>query len=172
MLALPDGPFGKQDFVYLPEEDTYRCPSRGACHIALRARRTASGYGTTGPQSVKMVRLYRSARQGQSGGFHAGSMSICPRCAGTAASLSVSGLSMVATPGNSLRNELRAAKSCRVKAPTASSDRDLSGCFWTSASATSIPKNLGSPRTLAVAAIASVVILLSGGPTARNASTV
>src|ERR1700753_3634860 len=32
------------------------------CHIALRARRTASGYGATGPQPVKLVRLDRSAR--------------------------------------------------------------------------------------------------------------
>ncbi len=47
------------------------------CNIALRARRMASGYGATGPQPVKIVRLNRSAQQDQSGGFHDGSMSIC-----------------------------------------------------------------------------------------------
>jgi hypothetical protein len=74
--AKSDGRFGKQDFVYLSEEDAYRCPAGEQLHIALRARRTASGYGATGSQPVKIVRLNRSARQGQSGGFRDGSMSI------------------------------------------------------------------------------------------------
>ncbi len=59
--AKSDGRFGKQDFVCLPEEDVYR-------------RKTASGYGATGPQPVKIVHLNRSARQGQGGGFHDGSI--------------------------------------------------------------------------------------------------
>ena len=54
------------------------------CHTALRARRTASGYGATGPRPVKIVRLNRSARQGQSGGFHDGSMSICSKLCSSA----------------------------------------------------------------------------------------
>ena len=54
------------------------------CHIASRARKTASGYGATGPQPVKIVRLNRSARQGQSGGFHDGSMSICSKLCSSA----------------------------------------------------------------------------------------
>jgi len=67
-----EGRFGKQDFVYLPEEDTYRCPAGQQLPYRLRARRTASGYGATGPRLVKIVRLNRSARQGQSGGFRDG----------------------------------------------------------------------------------------------------
>jgi hypothetical protein len=47
------------------------------CPIASRARRAASGYGATEPQPVKIVRSNRSARPGQSGGFHGGSMSTC-----------------------------------------------------------------------------------------------
>jgi hypothetical protein len=35
--------FGKRDFVYLPEKDAYRCPAESNCHIALRARKMASG---------------------------------------------------------------------------------------------------------------------------------
>jgi hypothetical protein len=58
--AKSDGRFGKQDFVY--------CQRKSNCHIALRVRKTASGYGATGPQPVKIVRLNRSAGQGQSGG--------------------------------------------------------------------------------------------------------
>src|SRR6478672_4097360 len=46
------------------------------CHIALRARKTASGYGATGPQPVKIVRSNRNARPGQSGGLRDGSTSI------------------------------------------------------------------------------------------------
>jgi hypothetical protein len=38
-----EGRFGKQDFAYLPEEDAYRCPAGSGCHIALRARKMASG---------------------------------------------------------------------------------------------------------------------------------
>jgi hypothetical protein len=40
-------------------------PLGSNCHIASRARKTASGYGA---KPVKIVRLNRSARQGQSGG--------------------------------------------------------------------------------------------------------
>ena len=54
------------------------------CHIALRMRKTASGYDATGPQPVKVARSNRSARQGQSGGFHDGSMSICSKLCSSA----------------------------------------------------------------------------------------
>ena len=57
----------------------------GATAISLyEARKTASGYGATGPQPVKIVRSNRSARQGQSGGFHDGSMSICSKLCSSA----------------------------------------------------------------------------------------
>ena len=82
--AKSEGRFGKQDFAYLPEEDAYRFQPGSNCHIALRARRTASGYGATGPQLVKIVRSNRSARQGQSGGFRDGSMSICSKLCSSA----------------------------------------------------------------------------------------
>ena len=36
--AKADGRFGKQDFVYLPEEDAYRCPGWGAIAISLHER--------------------------------------------------------------------------------------------------------------------------------------
>ena len=36
--AKAAGRFGKQDFVYLPDEDVYRCPAGGARFSALRAR--------------------------------------------------------------------------------------------------------------------------------------
>jgi hypothetical protein len=75
--AKSEGRFGKQDFVYLPEQDAYRCPAGEQCSIASRARRVASGYGATGPQPVKIVRSNPGAPPGQSGGFHGGSMSTC-----------------------------------------------------------------------------------------------
>ena len=37
--AKSDGRFGKQDFVYLPEEDAYRCPARGTAAVSLYKRR-------------------------------------------------------------------------------------------------------------------------------------
>ena len=36
--AKSDGRFGKQDFVYLPGEDAYRCPAGGAIAISLHER--------------------------------------------------------------------------------------------------------------------------------------
>ena len=50
------------------------------------------------------------------------------------------------------------------------SSASYSGCFLASASETSIGRNFGSPLAFAVAAIASMVILLSSGPTAMKAS--
>src|SRR6266403_4575993 len=76
-----DGRFGKQDFVYLPEEDAYRCPAGE--QLPYRFTSEEDG-GATGPQPVKIVRLNRSARQGQSGGFHDGSMSICSKLCSSA----------------------------------------------------------------------------------------
>ena len=67
--AKSDGRFGKQDFVYLPEEDAYRCPAGERLPYRLQTRKTARGCGATGPTPVKIVRSNPSARQGQSGGF-------------------------------------------------------------------------------------------------------
>ena len=50
----------------------------GATAVSLYERgRWQADYGATGPQPVKIVRSNRNARQGRSGGFHDGSMSIC-----------------------------------------------------------------------------------------------
>src|ERR1700743_2423875 len=75
--AKSDGRFGKQDFVYLPEKDAYRCPAGEQLPYRFRMRKTASGYGATGPRPVKIVRSNPSAPQGQSGEFHGGSMNTC-----------------------------------------------------------------------------------------------
>jgi hypothetical protein len=77
--AKSEGRFGKQDFVYLPEETPIAVRLGSNCHIALLARKTASGCGATGPQPVKIVRLNRSAPRGRSGEFQDGSMSICSK---------------------------------------------------------------------------------------------
>lgn len=37
--AKAKGRFGKQDFVYVPEEDAYRCSGRGAADLAVQQRR-------------------------------------------------------------------------------------------------------------------------------------
>jgi hypothetical protein len=75
--AKSDDRFGKQDFVYLPEEDAYRCPAGERLPIAAQTKKTARCCGATGPRPVKIVRSDCNARRGQSGGFHDGSMSIC-----------------------------------------------------------------------------------------------
>ena len=82
--AKSDGRFGKQDFVYLPEEDAYRCPAGE--QLPYRFTNEEDGkrirrYWTT---PVKIARSNRSARQGQSGGFHDGSMSICSKLCSSA----------------------------------------------------------------------------------------
>src|SRR5690349_835429 len=70
--ARSDGRFDKQYFVYLPEEDAYRCPAGERLPYRFTSEED-------GPQPVKIVRSNRSARQGQSGGFHDGRMSICSK---------------------------------------------------------------------------------------------
>jgi hypothetical protein len=54
--AKAEGRFGKQDFVYLPEEDAYRCPAGERCRIAIQTKKTARCCGATGPRLVKLVR--------------------------------------------------------------------------------------------------------------------
>ncbi len=41
--AKSEGRFGKQDFVYLPEEDAYRCPGWGAITVSLYKRGRRQG---------------------------------------------------------------------------------------------------------------------------------
>lgn len=61
--AKSDGRFGKQDFVYLPEEDAYRCPAGEQLPYRSTNEEDGSGYDATGPQPVKIARLNSSARQ-------------------------------------------------------------------------------------------------------------
>src|SRR5882762_1748380 len=75
--AKSDGRFGKQDFVYLPEEDAYRCPAGEQLPYRFTSEEDGKRlrrYWTTACQDCS---LKSHARQGQSGGFHDGSMSIC-----------------------------------------------------------------------------------------------
>jgi hypothetical protein len=82
--AKSDGRFGKQDFVYLPEEDAYRSPAGEQLPYRFTNEEDAKRLRATGPQPVKIVRLNRSARQGQSDGFRDGSMSICSKLCSSA----------------------------------------------------------------------------------------
>ena len=54
------------------------------CHIAIQTKKTARCCGATGPRPVKAVRSNPNARQGQSGGLHGGSTSICSRLCSSA----------------------------------------------------------------------------------------
>jgi hypothetical protein len=76
--AKSEGRFGKQDFVYLPEEDAYRCPAgERLCRIAIQTKKPARRCGATGLTPVKIARSNPSATQGRSDGLRDGSMSIC-----------------------------------------------------------------------------------------------
>ena len=46
--AKSDGRFGKQDFVYLPEEDAYRCPAGEQLPYRFTSEEDGKGYGATG----------------------------------------------------------------------------------------------------------------------------
>jgi len=82
--AKSEGRFGKQDFVYLPEEDTYRCPAGQQLPYRFTSEEDGKRlrrYWTTACQDCS---LKSHARQGQSGGFHDGSMSICSKLCSSA----------------------------------------------------------------------------------------
>ena len=53
--AKSDGRFGKQDFVYLPKEDAYRCPAGERLPYRFTNEEAARGCTATGPQPVKIV---------------------------------------------------------------------------------------------------------------------
>ena len=69
-MLRSEGRFGKQDFVYLPEEDAYRCPAGKQLPYRFTSEEDGKRLRRAGPQPVTIVRLNRNARQGQSGGFH------------------------------------------------------------------------------------------------------
>ena len=65
--AKSDGRFGKQDFVYLAEEDVYRCPAGERLTYRYITRRPARFCGATGRPHVPSAGSNRNARQGRSG---------------------------------------------------------------------------------------------------------
>ena len=85
--AKSDGRFGKQDFVYLPEEDAYRCPAGERLPYHYTNEEGDKRCDATGPTPARIVRLNPSARRGQSDVSRDGNMSICStqssRCAPT-----------------------------------------------------------------------------------------
>jgi Transposase DDE domain len=82
--AKSDGRFGKQDFVYLPEEHAYRCPAGEQLPYRFTSEEDGERLRRYSTTACKIVRSNRSARQGQSGGFRDGSMSICSRLCSSA----------------------------------------------------------------------------------------
>ena len=51
--AKSEGRFGKQDFVYLPEDDAYRCPAGERLPYRYTKRKPARCCGAIGPQPVQ-----------------------------------------------------------------------------------------------------------------------
>ena len=75
--AKSDGRFGKQDFVYLPEETPIVVRPGSDCRIAIQTKKPTRCCGATGPTPVRIVRSNPSARPGQSDGSRDGSTRIC-----------------------------------------------------------------------------------------------
>ena len=69
------GRFGKQDFVYLSDEDAYRCPAGEKLTYHYTNEEDGSGYGAIGPMPAVTVPSKLTVRPGRSGELRAGSMS-------------------------------------------------------------------------------------------------
>ena len=69
--AKAEGRFGKQDFVYLPDEDVYRCPAGERLKYATRTRRTDRSCAATGPQRVRHCPLKARCTTGPGAAHHA-----------------------------------------------------------------------------------------------------
>ena len=54
--AKSEGRFGKQDFVYLPHEDVYRCPAGERLSTDTRTWRTGKSCGATGRRRARPAR--------------------------------------------------------------------------------------------------------------------
>jgi transposase len=72
--AKSAGRFGKQDFVYKPEDDVYLCRRVRSSHIASRLRSTARNFAVIGLMHAIHAQSKLSARQEESGAFRGGSM--------------------------------------------------------------------------------------------------
>jgi transposase len=69
------GRFGKQDFVYLSDEDVYRCPAGEKFTTPTRKR--GRSCGAIGRMRVAIARSSIAARPGRNAASHAGSMRTC-----------------------------------------------------------------------------------------------
>ena len=75
--AKSQGRFGKQDFVYVPEKDVYRCPAGEQLTYRFSAEehgKTIRRYWTT---ACSKCPCNRDARLGRNGGSNAGNTSTC-----------------------------------------------------------------------------------------------
>jgi len=70
--AKSEGRFGKQDFVYLADEDVYRCPAGEKLTSGLRPRRTARNFAVI-VMRVVAVQSRPSAQRANSVASHGGS---------------------------------------------------------------------------------------------------
>ena len=78
--AKSEGRFGKQDFVYLPEEDVYRCPAGEQLkYYFTRRQSTDRNCAATGPMRAGPARSSISARRATSAGSRDGSTSTCSK---------------------------------------------------------------------------------------------
>ena len=77
--AKAEGRFGKQDFSYEPEDDTYRCPAgeKLTRRFASVEKGMTIHVMSTGPPGAQAVPSRRSVRPAVSGGSGAGSMRRC-----------------------------------------------------------------------------------------------
>ena len=73
------GRFGKQDFVYLSDEDVYRCPAGEKLAYHYTNEENGLVYAAIGPTPVRAAPSNSVAPLARSDGLRAGSMSMCWR---------------------------------------------------------------------------------------------
>ena len=73
--AKSEGRFGKQDFVYLPEEDVYRCPPARSSDSTIPTRKTARSCAVTGRMRAGPAQSRISAPQAKNAASRDGSTS-------------------------------------------------------------------------------------------------
>ena len=71
--AKSEGSFGKQDFVYLADENVYRCPAGEKLKYRFTARSMARNFTVIGPMPSKPAQSKLSARREESVASRAGS---------------------------------------------------------------------------------------------------
>ena len=73
------GRFGKQDFVYLSDQDVYRCPAGEKLKYYYTNEERGRSCGAIGRMRVAIARSSIAARPGRNAASHAGSMRTCWR---------------------------------------------------------------------------------------------